>query len=40
MLKHVQMTLDKFAVPAPEQAEVKALVESTRGQIVVSQSAS
>ena len=36
----LQMTLDKFAVPAPEQAEVKALVESTRGQIVVSQSAS
>jgi len=31
----VQTTLDKFAVPAAEQAEVKALVESTRAGIVV-----
>jgi hemoglobin len=31
-----QMALDKFSVPAAEQAEVKALVESTRAAIVVS----
>jgi hemoglobin len=31
----VQATLDKFSVPAEEQAEVKALVESTRAAIVV-----
>jgi hemoglobin len=31
----VQQTLDKFAVPGAEQAEVKALVESTRSAIVV-----
>jgi len=31
----VQITLEKFSVPAAEQAEVKALVESTRGAIVV-----
>jgi hemoglobin len=31
----VQQTLDKFAVPAAEQTEVKALVESTRSAIVV-----
>jgi hypothetical protein len=31
----LQQTLDHFAVPAPEQAEVKALVESTRSAIVV-----
>ena len=30
----LQTTLDKFAVPAAEQAEVKAFVESTRGAIV------
>src|ERR1700687_2245288 len=30
-----QPTLDKFSVPAAEQAEVKALVESTRAAIVV-----
>ena len=30
----VQATLDKFSVPAAEQAEVRALVESTRGAIV------
>jgi hypothetical protein len=28
-------TLDKFAVPAAERAEVVALVESTRADIVV-----
>ncbi|HEX9320568.1 MAG TPA: group 1 truncated hemoglobin [Xanthobacteraceae bacterium] len=32
----VQTTLDKFSVPAVEQAEVKALVESTHAAIVVS----
>jgi hemoglobin len=32
----LQQTLDKFAVPAAEQAEVKALVESTRSAIVAS----
>ena len=31
----LQATLDKFAVPPGEQAEVKALVESTRAAIVV-----
>jgi hemoglobin len=31
----LQQTLDKFAVPAVEQAEIKALVESTRSAIVV-----
>ena len=31
----LQQTLDKFAVPAAEQAEVKALIESTRGDIVI-----
>jgi hemoglobin len=30
----VQTTLDKFSVPPAEQAEVKALVESTRAAIV------
>src|SRR5712691_760583 len=30
----VQTTLDKFSVPAAEQAEVKALIESTRDAIV------
>jgi hemoglobin len=30
----LQTTLNKFAVPAAEQAEVKALVESTRAAIV------
>jgi hemoglobin len=31
----LQQTLDKFAVPQPEQDEVKAIVESTRDAIVV-----
>jgi hemoglobin len=31
----LQQTLDKFAVPHPEQDEVKALVESTKEAIVV-----
>jgi hemoglobin len=30
-----QQTLDKFAVPAEEQAELKAIVNSTRSDIVV-----
>ena len=32
----LQTTLDKFSVPAAEQAEVKALIESTHAAIVVS----
>jgi hemoglobin len=31
----LQQTLDKFGVPEPEQAEVKALVLSTRSAIVI-----
>src|SRR5918996_4889874 len=31
----LQQTLDKFAVPAAEQAEIKALVESTRSATVL-----
>jgi hemoglobin len=31
-----QQTLDKFAVPAEEQTELKAIVNSTRSDIVVS----
>ncbi len=31
----LRQTLDKFGVPAPEQAELKAIVESTRTDIVV-----
>jgi len=30
-----QQTLDKFGVPAAEQAELKAIVAGTRGDIVV-----
>lgn len=30
-----QQALDKFAVPQPEQEELKAIVESTRESIVV-----
>ena len=33
-LDDFQQTLDKFAVPATEQAELKAIVNSTRGDIV------
>jgi hemoglobin len=32
-----QQTLDKFRVPAPEQAELRAIVQSTYGDIVVAQ---
>ena len=34
-LDDFQQTLDKFAVPAGEQAELKAIVDSTRSDIVV-----
>jgi hemoglobin len=34
-LDDLQKTLDKFAVPAGEQAELKAIVNSTRPDIVV-----
>jgi hemoglobin len=33
-LDDFQRTLDKFAVPAPEQAELRAIVNSTRADIV------
>lgn len=38
-LDDFQQTLDKFAVPAAEQAELKAIVNSTRADIVVDSSA-
>jgi hemoglobin len=34
-LDDLQQTLDKFAVPQDEQAEIKAIVASTRADIVV-----
>jgi len=34
-LDDLQKTLDRFAIPAAEQAEIKAIVASTRGDIVV-----
>ena len=34
-MNDLQQTLDKFRVPAPEQEEIKALVESTRDAIVM-----
>jgi len=34
-LDDFQQTLDKFKVPAEEQAELKAIVDSTRSDIVV-----
>ena len=34
-LDDFQQTLDKFSVPAEEQAELKAIVDSTRSDIVV-----
>ena len=34
-LDDLQQTLDKFTVPAQEQAELKAIVNSTRSDIVV-----
>jgi hemoglobin len=34
LLDDLQQTLDKFGVPQAEQAEIKAIVESTRADIV------
>jgi hemoglobin len=34
-MEDLQTTLDKFSVPAAEQAEVKALIESTHAAIVI-----
>ena len=34
----LQKTLDKFSVPAAEQAELKAIVNSTYGDIVIGKS--
>jgi hypothetical protein len=34
-LNDLQQTLDKFAVPEAEQAEFKAIIASTRADIVV-----
>jgi hemoglobin len=34
----LQQTLDKFSVPAAEQAELKAIVNSTYGDIVIGKS--
>jgi hemoglobin len=34
-LEDLQQTLDKFQVPQAEQAELKAIVDSTRADIVV-----
>src|SRR5215831_677553 len=34
-LDDLQQTFDKFAVPQPEQAEIKAMVAGTRADIVV-----
>jgi truncated hemoglobin YjbI len=34
-LDDFQQTLEKFAVPAEEQAELKAIVDSTRADIVI-----
>src|SRR5262249_3553791 len=38
-LQDFQETLDKFSVPAAEQAELKAIVNSTRGDIVTADAA-
>ena len=35
LMDDFQQTLDKFAVPQPEQEELKAIVESTRESIVI-----
>ena len=34
-LDDLQQTLDKFAVPQPEQAEIKAIIDSTRADIAM-----
>src|SRR3981081_4525571 len=38
-LEDLQQTLDKFAVPGPEQSELKAYVDSTRSDIVIDSAA-
>jgi hemoglobin len=38
-LEDFQQTLDKFSVPAAEQAELKAIVNSTRADIVTGEAA-
>jgi hemoglobin len=38
-LDDLRQTLDKFAVPDPAQAELKAIVNSTRSDIVVASDA-
>ena len=38
-LDDLQQTLNKFAVPVEEQAELKAIVNSTRSDIVVASDA-
>ncbi len=38
-LDDLQQTLDKFAVSPEEQAELKAIVDSTRSEIVVGDTA-
>jgi len=38
LMDDLQQTLDKFSVPAAEQAELKAIVNSTYGDIVVGKS--
>src|SRR5438552_2820349 len=38
-LDDLQQTLDKFAVPPEEQAELKTIVDSTRSEIVVGETA-
>ncbi len=35
-MEDLQQTFDRFAVPQPEQDEVRAIVESTKEAIVVS----
>jgi hemoglobin len=37
-MNDLQQTLDKFSVPAAEQAELKAIVNGTYGDIVVGKS--
>ena len=37
-MNDLQQTLDKFKVPATEQAELKTIVNSTYGDIVIGQS--
>ena len=34
-MEDLDQTLDKFAVPATERAEIQTIVESTRAEIVV-----